>query len=286
MNTKIQTKKHKKGKIIVISLMILSLIMTGVFIYLLYLYLESRPLIDYPKYFLSTTEWTSGNVVITVDSENDKIGMYSFDGGVNYQESNKYEVTDNGQYTVIVKDINGRESNKIIVYVQNIDKYPPIISFENNTIIQVGSKFSLRSGVQVYDDASGLSSNYVVTPDSIDTSVVGEYVFKYTAFDKVGNYSEKERKVSVIDKNGTTYYRYRDGKNETYQCEPYSCECVVSDSAKLTLTCPSGYTFNDPDKCCKTCYKTCNKIVWGEWSDWTTTKVNPTATREVETKVE
>lgn len=281
-----QRRNHKREKIIIVCIMIFSMIMIGMFGYFLYLDIQSRPLIEYPSYTLSTTDWTSSNVIITIQSEVEKISAYSFDGGQNYQESNSYEVLTNGDFYLMVKDINGRTSKMIPVSIKNIDKDAPIISFETTTTVQLGSNFSLRSGVNVYDEGSGLNTNYVVTPESIDTSIAGEYTVRYTAFDKVGNYTEKERQIIVSDIQGRTYYRYRTATIESYQCEPYMCNCVVSESAKLNLTCPTGYTFNEPDKCCQTCYKTCKRTNWSEWSEWSQEKVTANATREVETKIE
>lgn len=285
-DTTFERKKRKKEKIIVSCIMVFSIIIIGVLGYFYYLDIKNRPLINYPKYTLSTTTWTSGNVIITVLNEEGKISSFSFDGGKNYQESNIYEVPNNGDFYLVVKDINGRTSKMVPISINIIDKEAPTITFENNTVVELGSNFSLRNGVQAYDSGSGLSSNYVTVPDKIDTNIPGEYIIKYTAFDKVGNYTEKERKVIVNNIQGTTYYRYRDATIESYQCEPYMCNCVVSESAFQNKTCPSGYTFNEPDKCCQTCYKICKKTVWGEWSKWSTTKITPSATREVETKIE
>lgn len=281
-----QRKSHKKEKNIIYGVIAFSVVMIIVFIVLICLDVKNRPLVEYPRYTLSTSDWTSGNVTITVQTEDGKISAYSFDGGKNYQESNSYEVLTNGEFQIMVKDINDRTSKVIPVSIRNIDKDVPVITFEATTNVQLGSNFSLRSAVNVYDEGSGLNSNYVVTPETIDTSVPGEYIVHYTAFDKVGNYIEKERKIIVSDIQGRTYYRYRDATIESYQCEPYMCNCVVSSSALQSKTCPSGYTFNDPDKCCQTCYKTCKRTNWSEWSEWSQQKVTATATREVETKVE
>lgn len=279
-------KNHKMKKIFLIFIMIISIIMIIFFSYLFNDSLKKKPLINYPRYTLSTTEWTGDSVLITVNNENNKIASYSFDGGVNYQENNTYEITDNGQINIVVKDINGRNSNMIIVSIKNIDKTPPVITTPNITTIKQGTNFSLKSGVQVYDEESGLNSNYIVVPDKIDTTVTGEYLVKYTVFDKAGNYTEKERRIVVVDNNGTTYYRYRTATFETYNCEPYMCNCVVTNSAKQTLSCPTGYTFNELDKCCQSCYKKCRRENWSEWSNWSTDSVSATATRQVETKVE
>lgn len=279
-------RNHKNIKIILICIMVFSVVMIGVFGYLYYLDIKNRPLIDYPSYSLSTNDWTSGNVVITV-SDTDKISEYSFDGGNNYQSSNTYEVLTNGTFNIVVKDINGRVSKMVPVVIRNIDKDAPIIIFEESTTIQVGSRFSLRNAVSYSDgDGSGVSSQYVVVPDSIDTNVPGTYDFTYTLFDKVGNYTEKHRKITVVEVVGTTYYRSRSISYENYKCEPYMCNCVVSESAKLNSSCPTGYSFIEPDKCCQLCYKTCRRAVYGEWSEWTTKKIKPTSSLEVETKTE
>lgn len=280
-----QRKNRKKEKIVVIILIVLSVIMIGLFGYFLYLNIKSQPLVEYPTYTLSTTEWTSGNVVITVNSQDDQVSCYSFDGGRNYQDNNSYEVLTNGDFFLTVKDIHGKVSKTVPISIRNIDKEVPIISFENPITVQLGSNFSLRSGVQVYDEGSGLNNNYITVPDKIDTSISGVYTIRYTAFDKVGNYTEKERQITVADIQGKTYYRYRTATVESYSCEPYLCNCIVSNSALQTQICPSGYTFNTPDKCCQTCYKTCKRTNWSEWSEWSQEKITATPTREVETKI-
>ena len=282
-----ERRNHKLAKIICVLVMVFCVGMIGLCIYLYTDYLNSRPLIDYPKYTLNPSDWTSGNVIIEVE-ENPNISEYSFDGGINFQESNRYEVMTNGGFSIVVKDKNGRLSKVIPIAVNKIDKDAPQINFENPTTTTVNSTFNLRNGVIATDgDGSGLSNNYVVTPDTINLSVPGEYNFTYTVFDKVGNYTEKVRTVIVQDvPKGTIYYRYRTATAENYQCEPYLCNCVVTPSSASTNTCPAGYTFQAPDKCCQTCYKTCKKSVWSEWSKWSKNKVTPSATVEVETKVE
>lgn len=287
MNTTFQRRNHKNIKIILICIIVFSIIMIILFSYLYYKYLKSLPLIDYPTYTLSTTEWTNSNVTITVTSDSNKISAYSFNGGVDYQEDNTYEVLTNENFNIVVKDINGRESKSVLVVVKNIDKDPPTISFENTTTVQLGSKFSLRNGVAASDgEGSGLNSNYVVSPDTIDTNTIGEYTVTYTAFDKVGNYTEKTRTIVVSDIAGRTYYRYRTATVETYQCEPYLCNCATSEQLALTKTCPTSYTFNEPNQCCQTCYKTCRQTVWSDWSEWSQEKVTASSSKEVETKVE
>ena len=278
----LEKKNHKKAKIIVFLLMFVSFALAVLFGYLYVLSFKKIALIKYPKYTLSETNWTSQNIIITIEAS-DKIEAYSFDNGENFQEDNTYEVLENGEFKLVVRDINGNLSNSVFVKIDRIDKEPPQISFENNTVVQLNKNFSLRNGVNVTDGkGSGLSSNYSVTPDKIDTSVEGTYTVIYTAFDKVGNYTEKERTIVVSDVQGRTYYRYRTSTTETHDCEPYTCNC----ESTTTNSCPTIYQFVEPNKCCKTCYKSCKETVWSEWSEWSQEKVTPNSTTEVETKIE
>lgn len=281
-----ERKNHKLAKIILISIIGVSVLLIGLFIYLYVQEQNKKPLIKYPLYELSTKDWTSGNVTITITNDKSKISAYSFDGGKNFQESPTYEVLANEVFLLTVKDKNGRLSKTISVPIRNIDKEAPQINFENPTTVQLNNNFSVRNGVVITENGSGLSNNYVATPDKIDTTHEGTYEVTYTAFDKVGNYTEKKRTIIVKDIVGRTYYRSRSISTENYQCEPYACNCVVAETAKQNKTCPSGFSFNEPDKCCQTCYKTCKRTNYGEWSEWSQIKVVPSSNLEVETKVE
>ena len=281
-----ERRNHGLAKIVLMSIIGISVLLIGLFTYLYIQEQNRQPLIKYPLYELSTRDWTSGNVTITITNDQSKISAYSFDGGKNFQDSPSYEVLANEVFMLTVKDRNGRLSKTISVPIKNIDKEAPQINFENPTTVQMNSNFSVRNGVVITEEGSGLSNNYVATPDNIDTTHEGTYEVTYTAFDKVGNYTEKKRTIIVKDIVGRTYYRTRTISTENYQCEPYACNCVVTDTAKVNKTCPSGFTFNEPDKCCQTCYKTCKKTNYGEWSNWSQTKAMPSSTLEVETKVE
>ena len=279
-----ETKEHKLAKIICGGIMGVSLLFIALFIYL---YIDAKgkqPLIKYPLYELSESNWTSNNVTINVISDSTKIESYSFDGGKNFQEQSSYEVLENGVFTLVVKDKNGRLSKPISVPIRNIDKEAPQINFESPTTVQLNSNFSVRTGVVVTENGSGLANSYVATPSTIDTKTEGSYEVTYTAVDKVGNYTEKTRTIIVKDIVGRTYYRSRTTSTENYQCEPYECNCFKpSDGSN---NCPTGFAINGENKCCQTCYKTCKKTVTGEWSDWQQKKIEPKAGIEVETKVE
>lgn len=274
----------KKKQIVIVIMIISFLLIIGLGVGL-YLYLDSRPLVGIPMVTLSNDEWTSEDVILTVEDKNGNIESYSFDCGNSFQSSPKYVVSENGEVCVQVTDINGRLSKKNIIYVDNIDRNPPTMVFENQTVVQLNSKFSVRTGVQVSDKESGLSNDYTVTPSEIDTNSEGEYVLTYSAFDKAGNFIEKSRTIVIKDITGRTYYRYRTGQIESYQCEPYLCKCVKSTSAASTGSCPTGYSLDSNGQCCQECFKVCKQTVWGEWSDWQQEKVAANATTEVETMI-
>lgn len=278
----LQKVSNKKQKQILLFIIVFCVFLIIVLIAYMYLYLDSQPLVEFPMYELSTEEWTTDNVVITVTNDAKDIQSYSFDGGKTWQTNQSYEVTENGEFQIQVMDIKNKISKKNIVVVSNIDRTPPMMTFESSTTVQMGTNFSVRTGVQVSDKESGLSNNYTSVPSTIDTSVEGEYKIVYSAFDRAGNFVEKERTIIVKDIKGRTYYRYRDGVVESYDCEPYLCRCVTSDQASSTGTCPTGYTLNEEGQCCNTCYKTCTKTNWGEWSKWSQKKITATPTREVE----
>lgn len=279
-----ENRKHKLGKIICISIMVFSVLAIGLCACLYIMDIKKQPLVKYPLYELSESSWTSKNVTINIINDGSKIQAYSFDGGKNFQEQSSYEVLENGIFTLVVKDTNGRLSNPIIVSIKNIDKEAPQINFENPTTIQLNSSFSVRTGVVVTEGGSGLANGYVTTPNTIPTNQEGSYEVTYTAVDKVGNYTEKKRTIVVKDIVGRTYYRSRSIATESYQCEPYECNCFKpSDGSN---NCPTGYGLNGEASCCQTCYKTCRKTVYGEWGEWQQKKIEPKADIEVETKVE
>lgn len=274
-----------KNKHIIITIMIVSFILIIALIVGLYFYIDKQPLIKMPIVSLSTEEWTSDNITLTVESDASKIKYYSFDGGNSFQEENTYVVNNNGEVIVQVMDVKGHLSKRNIVYVSNIDREAPTMIFENTTTIQMGSNFSVKSGVQITDKESGLSGSYTVTPNNVNTMVEGEYILTYSAFDKAGNFIEKNRTIIVKDIVGRTYYRYRKGVLQTTECEPYLCNCVTSSTAVETGTCPTGYSMNEAKQCCQTCYKTCKNMIWGEWSEWQQEKVMADSTTEVETMI-
>ncbi len=279
---KVSKKKQKKILIFTIAISVFFIMVFSVGIYL---YSDNQPLIEFPTYSLSTEQWTTDDVIVTITNDSSKILSYSFDGGLSWQSNNTYTMNENGEITIQVMDTKNKLSKKTIVSVSNIDRTPPEMAFESTTTVQMGTSFSVRTGVQISDKESGLSNDYTAVPSTIDTTKEGEYQVVYSAFDRAGNFTEKSRTIIVKDIKGRTYYRYRDGKIESYQCEPYLCNCVSSATASSTGTCPTGYTLNEQGECCNVCYKSCSRTIWGPWSEWSQEEVTATSTREVETMI-
>lgn len=280
---KVSNKKQKEMLILTIAVCIFLIIVLAI---CMYFYSDNLPLVDLPTYTVSPEDWTTDNVVVTITNNPNHIQSYSFDGGLTWQANSSYTVTDNKEIVIQVLDTKNKYSRQQTVTISNIDRNAPEIEFTDNpTTIQMGQNWTVGIGAQVTDKESGLSNNYTAIPPTIDTSREGTFEITYSAFDRAGNFAEKKRTVIVKDTKGRTYYRYRDGRIESYECEPYLCKCVTSSQASSTGTCPTGYTLNSEGQCCNTCYKMCSRTVWGEWSEWSQKEVTPTATREVETMI-
>ena len=174
-----ERRNHRLGKLISLSVMGISFLLIIIFSVLWYLNNQKLPLVKYPLYELSTRDWTSGNVTIHITNDDNKttpkIEAYSFDGGQNFQDSASYDVLENGVFMLVVRDINGRLSKTVSLAIRNIDKDAPQINFENPTTVQLNSNFSVRTGVVVTEDGSGLANGYVATPNAINTKVEGSY---------------------------------------------------------------------------------------------------------------
>ena len=100
-----ERRNHKQGKMICIIVMVVSFLLTALFVYFYIDELSKRPLIDYPQYLLSTKEWTNENVTIQVVNNPEKVSAYSFDGGKNFQSSPNYVVPENGRFIIVVMNL-------------------------------------------------------------------------------------------------------------------------------------------------------------------------------------
>lgn len=234
-------KKKFRNLIIIISSAVLFVIILIVVLYLIFS--NNSKKLKLPVVNLSNSEWTNEAITLSVDDQNGKVVSYSFDGGENWQDENAMDITENGVYTVIVKDKDGKTSKPANVIVENIDREGPTINFTDPLYVQKGGTFNFKSGVNIEDSGSGLKE-YISDPVTIDTSVDQEFKVLYRATDNLGNVSEKERTVIVRNLIVKTWYRSRTIGKEKYNCDPYKCSCTACTSAtqKATVNCPAGYT--------------------------------------------
>lgn len=250
-----------------------------VIILLLVNYFDQNRL-EIPKATLSTTDWTKDSVIVTVDKSRGGVSEFSFDGGLSWQESNQLEVTENKELTILARNKKGKVSKKATVVVSNIDQDLPEIYFINPFYVTVGSKFDPKLNVSVLDSGSGIE-DYEVDTSSLDLTVPGEYQISYYLSDKIGNESRKTRKIIVED--GVRTYQYRSRKFQVIDttCD-MPCECVPP----VENACPKNKTLMENNQCCNLCTGPCEKIEYGDWSEWSDEKILPSSDLEVEMKSE
>ena len=258
----IEKAKKRKKMVILISCIILAILLIILIILLVINYLSNQTEASLPVTRLSTYEWTNQPITLTVDNQKVNLVSYSFDGGETWQSENAIQINQNGIYTVMVKNEKGKVSQKATVSINNIDVEGPILEFTDPLYVQKGGTYNYKTGISVTDDGSGVKE-YSCEPSTIDTTNDGEYVVTYTAYDHVGNISQKTRTVIVRNLITTTYYRSRSITVERYKCKKENCD--TEDSS---------------------CYTTCTRNVYGEWSEWTKEVIKSSDKLEVETKIE
>ena len=264
LETKEDIEKAKKRNklIIIIACIILALVIIGIVIFFVVSSLLNKTDATLPVTHLSITEWTKDPITLTVDNQKVKLVSYSFDGGKTWQNENAILIDKNGTYTVVVKNEKGKISPKASVSINNIDTLGPNIQFTDPLYVQKGGVYNYKTSISVTDDGSGVKE-YSADVTNIDTTNDGEYTVNYTAVDYVGNITQKSRKVIVKNLATTTYYRYRKFRTESYRCKKDGCTEENS-----------------------SCYTTCKRKVYDEWSEWSKEKVTPSNRIEVETKIE
>lgn len=258
----IDKSRKRKKMVIMISCGILMILIIILIVLLIINYVNSQNEATLPITRLSTYEWTNQPITLTVDNQKVKLISYSFDGGKTWQQENAIQISNNGIYKVMVKNEKGKVSPKAAVSINNIDVEPPVIQFTDPLYVQKGGNYNYKTGISVTDSGSGVKE-YTSDLINIDTANDGEYIVTYTAYDHVGNIAQKTRRVIVKNLITTTYYRSRSISKERYQCKKDNC--------------------NSDDS---SCYTTCIRNVYGEWSEWTKEAIKPSDKLEVETKIE
>ena len=204
-------------------------------------------------------EWGQTEKII-VETIGIAVESYSFDGGINWQESNEYIVIDKSNLSIVVRDLEGKQSEPLLYQTSNVDAIPPVINVKIPAKVLQNSKINLGEYVSATDDNSGLDGTIIMEPASLDTSKVGIKTIKITAKDKAGNVSSISVNVEIIKKSvavanpnpgnsgnsgsgsttgsippsgsviqdgNVTLYRYRVKNTVSYICRTYDCSYYV-----------------------------------------------------------
>ncbi len=236
--------------------------------------------LEIPKVTLSSTEWTKNSVIVTVDQSRGDITEFSFDDGKTWQESNQLEVFENQELVIQVRNSKGKVSKKVNVRISNIDNDLPELYFISPFYVSVNEEFDAKENVSVFDSGSGIV-DYHVDCSKLDLTTPGEYLISYYVSDQIGNDITKVRKIVVEEQVRNYQYRFREISFIDSTCE-YSCQC----SELVGPTCPQDQFLKDFSWCCKICHESCQKEVYGEWSEWSSEKRIPSSSLEVEMKSE
>lgn len=262
-------------KVIFTSLAIVTIIVVLIIFGFNYFHQNSLKI---PTATLSTTEWTKDDVVVTVDTSRGSAEEFSIDGGLTWQESNKFVITKNQELSIQVRTSSGKVSKPASLVVSNIDKDVPDLYFIDSYVVAVGSKFDPRENVTATDSGAGLDE-YNIDTSVLDLSTPGEYVISYYLSDMVGNEVLKTRKIIVEPTLSEYRYRSRSVAVTESQCR-VACRCDNTDEEGK---CPTGtYLDKESGACCESCMEPCLKTEYGEWSNWQEKRLLPTKELEVQ----
>lgn len=145
--------------------------------------------------YVESDEWQKCRT-ISVNNYEANIKEYSFDNGNNWQDSNLYEVCQNGLVNIKVRNSKGKEIGSGSINVTGVDNIAPTI-ITNDITIKVNDDINLLDGVEVSDNESGILGSVTYSPKYIDTSKEGIYQVTYKVYDRVGNYTTKIRVITV-----------------------------------------------------------------------------------------
>lgn len=160
--------------------------------------------------------WTNGNVTVTVQAQDVQpdgssgSGLaeqaYSFDGGNTWQ-GNSYTYTENGTYTVLVRDTLGNTSEKSVI-ISSIDRTAPRleVSIDKNANVK---KNTIQLSAQDLQPDGGAGSGLAAEPWSFDggttwgtvsaKDITENGTVTVAVRDALGNIAKTELVISNID---------------------------------------------------------------------------------------
>lgn len=154
----------------------------------------------------NSESWINTDVILTVETdENSHVTAYSVDG-INWQESNKFTISENGSYSFFVKDEEEHISDGTTVEVSKIDKTVPYITVVK--VMQGDQEITDLSNYLKLDDPDVLYT-FEVTAEDVGSGVAlysrdggrnwqesgifnitGAEVCQFCAKDEAGNVSD------------------------------------------------------------------------------------------------
>jgi len=184
-------------------------------------------------------KWTNQNKIITINAncENKIIG-YSIDNGITWQQSNTFEISENSQLNIIVKDEYNNQTPVRKESINKIDKTIPkgIIIKEKSSSNKITLKVIAKdeeSGIYGYSwDGKKYGNN-----DELDITEKGTY--SVTIKDKSGNVSEKiSINIKDSDFNQKKQYSATFYKNGSLDISNDFLSCTITDN-KCSITLPT-----------------------------------------------
>ncbi|MFA5522936.1 MAG: immunoglobulin-like domain-containing protein [Tissierellales bacterium] len=169
----------------------------------------------------STKEYTNGNVIATIVS-NEDINVLNNNG------SSSFEFKSNGTFKFIVADQLGNETS-VSASVNNIDKKPPVITFNSDyrPIFKVNEEYDLND-FTAYDSIDGdLTSSVIIDKNGFNIGKAGQYQIIYSITDRAGNITTMSRDVMVISPD--SYRVFINGLDS-------SIDPMIFDTSKLNIT--------------------------------------------------
>ena len=176
--------------------------------------------VEKPTISHTPTEWTNGNVIVTITSDhNDYTYMYKINGGTYQSYTAPFEVSENSDITAysVKTNISSVEEEHEI---DNIDKINPLINYyEGEEITPTSIKIKIKiqdneSGIKLYkvylDNTLLFTSNEYITnlnEEKTEEYTIGSleqtttYNVKVEIEDKVGNTSEETKQITTTAKH-------------------------------------------------------------------------------------
>lgn len=132
---------------------------------------------------------TNGDVTVTLESDEDITVLYS---------NNPIIASENMSGHFYVKD-SRNNMFEVPFDVRNIDKTPPVITFDTKTLyFPVSETLSLPNDFEIVDNFDGVIEDYSLS-HNINPRIMGTYYIDYTFQDSVGNSATVRRDVLVTE---------------------------------------------------------------------------------------